>query len=172
MRYSVALVLSLCVSSAALAQPQSAAEFFRADATLMAEYKKSKRVKSHRKCRKRRACMRVGLRLHRCTPAVLRNFVQKHRLKIVSHYRRGARIAGSRRRSLHSYCDGTRGAVDVRARRGIVRLARAKGFGVGTYSGRMHHIHLSVGGHETRFHKHVPRYKRYARRGSWRKSYR
>lgn len=160
MRYSVAMLLSLCVSSA-LAQHQSAAEFFRDDATLMAGKINPTNTKQRRKCRKRIACMRKTVRLHRCTPTALRKFIEKYRLTVVSHYRRGARIAGSRRRSLHSYCDGKRGAVDVRARRGIIRLARSKGFGVGTYSGRMHHIHLSVGGHETRFHKHVPLRRRY-----------
>lgn len=93
-----------------------------------------------------------------CTPVPLRTFVATWGLRIISGHRPGAVVAGSRRRSLHSYCDGQRGAVDVRgAGRGVISAAIALGFGIGTYSGRKNHIHLSIGGNEGRFHKHVRR---------------
>lgn len=89
-----------------------------------------------------------------CTPPALREFVRYHKLTVVSSYRRGARIRGKRRASLHSYCDKRRGAVDVKWKRGIIRAALSKGFGVITYARCTHHwhIHLSVGGNEHRHH--------------------
>jgi hypothetical protein len=101
-----------------------------------------------------------------CTPSPLRQFVAQHKLKVISAYRRGARIAGTRHRSLHSFCDGRRGAVDVRWKRGIVGKARRKGFGVGTYSRCTghNHIHISYGGWETSFHKGCKRNRRKVRR--------
>lgn len=96
-----------------------------------------------------------GLRLTRCTPPVLRAFVRQHGLTVISAYRRGARVRGTGRRSLHSYCSRHKGAIDVRWKRGIVRAALRRGLAVGTYSGCMRHVHISVGGREGRFHKRV-----------------
>jgi uncharacterized protein YcbK (DUF882 family) len=106
--------------------------------------------------------------IHKCTPTKLANFARKHRLKIISSYRPGAFIAGTRRRSLHSFCDGRRGALDVKTRQPakVIREARSLGIGVGTYSRctGFSHIHLSVGGTETRFYKGCKKRKRFKRR--------
>lgn len=67
-------------------------------------------------------------------------FAQQHKLKVISGYRPGARIAGTRRVSLHA----KRRAIDVRGcRSACIRAARARGFGIGIYRGR--HVHLSIG---------------------------
>lgn len=106
--------------------------------------------------------------IHKCTPTKLATFARRHRLKIISSYRHGALIAGTRSRSLHSYCDGIRGALDVKTRTPakVIREARALGIGVGTYARctGFSHIHLSVGGTETRFYKGCKKRKRFKRR--------
>jgi len=105
----------------------------------------------------------------RCMGAasVLCSFAKAHRLKVISGYRKGARIAGTRRRSLHA----SGRAIDVYGCGSrCIRAARAKGFGLGFYRGAMHHVHISIGGPEAgrTFVKFVPRGNkrkhRYARR--------
>jgi hypothetical protein len=94
----------------------------------------------------------------RCLPGVLKSRLDQIRAKfgqvrIVSTYRRGARIAGSGKRSFHASCR----AVDFVPPRGKYRqvanwLKQVHGGGVGTYSCGMHHIHLD-NGPRIRFHK-------------------
>lgn len=80
------------------------------------------------------------------------------RVSIVSTHRRGARIAGTGKKSYHASCR----AVDFHPPKGKYRAvvswlkANHKG-GVGTYSCGMHHIHLD-NGPKIRFHKCVNRY--------------
>tara|TARA_R110000822_G_scaffold78676_5_gene188440 strand:- start:273 stop:665 length:393 start_codon:yes stop_codon:yes gene_type:complete len=96
------------------------------------------------------------------------SFARAHGLKIISGYsgRERAVIRGTRRPSLHRYGR----AMDVRRRRGmgrIIRSARRRGFGIGIYSGCMHHVHISIGKPEAGrvFHRHVRCHRtRYARR--------
>lgn len=85
------------------------------------------------------------------------------RIKIISTYRRGARIAGSRRASYHRYCR----AVDFNPPRGkywqvakYLKRTWRKG-GIGTYSGRMNHIHIDNSGRLTRWHKGGKSRKKY-----------
>jgi len=87
----------------------------------------------------------------KCLPKVL-----KHRLaqvekrfghvRLISTYRRGARIAGTGRVSKHASCR----AIDFKVPRGKHRLAvkwlrKHHSGGVGTYSCAMHHIHIDNG---------------------------
>jgi uncharacterized protein YcbK (DUF882 family) len=67
-------------------------------------------------------------------------------VRIISTYRKGARIAGSGRRSYHASCR----AVDFHPPKGKYRavvsyLKRNFHGGVGTYRCRMHHIHIDNG---------------------------
>ncbi len=93
----------------------------------------------------------------RCLPASLKARLSQIRsrwgaVRVVSTHRRGARIAGSGRRSFHASCR----AVDFHPPRGKYRAvvawlkANHKG-GVGTYSCGMHHVHLD-NGPRIRFH--------------------
>jgi len=73
-------------------------------------------------------------------------------IRVISTFRRGARIAGSGRPSYHASCR----AVDFHPPRGQYRqvvawLKRTHGGGVGTYSCGMHHIHID-NGPRIRFH--------------------
>lgn len=74
-------------------------------------------------------------------------------LSIISTHRPGAVIAGTNRRSHHAHCN----AVDFVPKRNkqevINYLKQNWNGGVGTYSGRMNHIHID-GGRRVRFHKH------------------
>mgnify|MGYP001826985491 CR=1 FL=1 len=68
------------------------------------------------------------------------------RVRVISTFRRGARIAGSGRRSFHASCR----AVDFHPPRGKYRavltyLRRNFGGGIGTYRCRMRHIHIDNG---------------------------
>ena len=93
-----------------------------------------------------------------CLPGVLKHRLNQIRSKfggvrVISTYRRGARIAGSGRRSLHASCR----AVDFHPPRGKYRavanwLKRNHGGGVGTYSCGLYHIHID-NGPRVRFHK-------------------
>ena len=71
------------------------------------------------------------------------SFAKRHRLHVISGYRRNARIAGTRHRSNHA-----RGrAIDAHPPRGvsrkrIERAAHRAGFRVGWYCGRMRHLHI------------------------------
>lgn len=97
-----------------------------------------------------------------CLPGALTSRLNEIRRKfgpvrVVSTYRRGARIAGTGRRSLHASCR----AVDFTPPRGKYRqvaswLKQVHGGGVGTYSCGMHHIHIDTGP-RVRFHKCVSR---------------
>lgn len=74
-------------------------------------------------------------------------------VKIVSWFRRGARIAGSGRRSYHASCR----AVDFHPPPGKYNevaawLKKTHAGGVGTYSCGLHHIHLD-NGPRVHFHK-------------------
>lgn len=95
--------------------------------------------------------------------AIERNF---GRVRIISSFRRGARIAGTGKRSYHASCR----AVDFHPPRGRYRavlswLRRNHGGGLGTYSCGMHHIHIDSGP-RVRFHHCVSkrgRPRKYAR---------
>lgn len=93
-----------------------------------------------------------------CLPGVLKKRLGQIRKKfgkvrIVSTFRRGARIRGTGRPSYHASCR----AVDFHPPRGkykaVARWLKANhAGGVGTYSCRMHHIHID-NGPRVRFHK-------------------
>lgn len=93
-----------------------------------------------------------------CLPGVLKKRLGQIRkrfgkLRIVSTFRRGARIRGTGRPSYHASCR----AVDFHPPRGkykaVARWLKANhGGGVGTYSCRMRHIHID-NGPRVRFHK-------------------
>ncbi len=86
-----------------------------------------------------------------CLPGTLKRQVNKlesrfGRIRIISTFRRGARIAGSGRRSRHASC----AAIDFKAAKGqhsrVVRWLRSNHRGgLGTYSCAMHHIHIDNG---------------------------
>jgi Peptidase M15 len=92
-----------------------------------------------------------------CLPGVLKQRLSQIRQKfgpvrVISTFRRGARIAGSGRRSMHASCR----AVDFKPPRGkygqvVAWLKRNHGGGVGTYSCAMHHIHIDNGA-RVRYH--------------------
>lgn len=98
----------------------------------------------------------------RCLPGALKSRLNQirqkfGRVRVVSTYRRGARIAGTRKASYHASCR----AVDFMPPRGKYRqvarwLKSVHGGGVGTYSCGMHHIHIDSGP-RIRFHKCVGR---------------
>lgn len=86
-----------------------------------------------------------------CLPSSLKRKVNQlesrfGRIRIISTFRRGARIAGTGRVSKHASCR----AIDFKPARGqyrqVVRWLRAthRG-GLGTYSCAMHHIHIDNG---------------------------
>ena len=93
-----------------------------------------------------------------CLPGVLRRRLSQIRarfgsVKVISTFRRGARIAGTGRRSFHASCR----AVDFVPPRGKYRavanwLKQNHFGGVGTYSCGMYHIHID-NGPRVRFHK-------------------
>ena len=93
-----------------------------------------------------------------CLPGVLRKRLSQIRsrfgaVKVISTFRRGARIAGTGRRSFHASCR----AVDFVPPRGKYRavanwLKQNHFGGVGTYSCGMYHIHID-NGPRVRFHK-------------------
>ncbi|MEO1695295.1 MAG: D-Ala-D-Ala carboxypeptidase family metallohydrolase [Pseudomonadota bacterium] len=94
----------------------------------------------------------------KCLPGVLKKRLAQIRKKfgkvtVISTYRRGARIRGTGRPSYHASCR----AVDFNPPRGkyraVARWLKANhSGGVGTYSCRMHHIHID-NGPRVRFHK-------------------
>ncbi len=96
----------------------------------------------------------------KCLPGTLKSRLSQIRSKfgsvrIISTFRKGARIAGTGRPSLHASCR----AVDFHPPRGKYRqvaawLKKNHGGGVGTYSCGMRHIHLD-NGPRVRFHKCV-----------------
>ena len=124
-----------------------------------------------------------------CLPSSLKSKLAQIRSKfgsvrVISTYRRGARISGSGRRSYHASCR----AVDFYPPRGkyraVARWLRANhSGGVGTYSCGMSHIHIDNGprirfhkcaGKSIRRHRHAKRRhyrRRYARRAKLRGSY-
>jgi hypothetical protein len=98
----------------------------------------------------------------RCLPAALKSRLSQirskfGRVRVMSTYRGGARIAGTRKASYHASCR----AVDFMPPKGKYRqvaswLKSVHGGGVGTYSCGMHHIHID-NGPRIRFHKCVSR---------------
>lgn len=84
---------------------------------------------------------------------------------IVSTFRRGARIAGSGRASLHASCR----AVDFHPPKGkyktvLAYLQKTHSGGLGTYSCGMHHLHID-NGPKVRFHHCVSSSGRIAKAG-------
>lgn len=66
------------------------------------------------------------------------------RVQVVSAFRRGARIAGTRKRSKHASCQ----AVDFHVRgnrKGALAWLRRQRLEIITYGGAMHHIHIAPG---------------------------
>ena len=113
-----------------------------------------------------------------CLPGVLKRRLSQirstfGRVRVISSFRRGARIAGSGRRSYHASCR----AVDFVPPRGKYRavvawLKRNHFGGIGTYSCGLHHIHID-NGPRVRFHHCVNRKgrpTRYAKRRRSRKA--
>ena len=113
-----------------------------------------------------------------CLPSVLRTRLSQIRsrfgpVRIISTFRRGARIARTGRRSHHASCR----AVDFHPPRGQYRavvnwLKRNHSGGVGTYSCGMHHIHIDNGA-RVRYHHCVNRpgrSRRYAKRRRYRRA--
>ncbi|MFY0615550.1 MAG: hypothetical protein JXQ99_28740 [Hyphomicrobiaceae bacterium] len=86
-----------------------------------------------------------------CLPGKIKSMLSQlesrfGRVRVISTFRKGARIAGSGRRSFHASCR----AVDFHPPRGKYRavlsyLRRNFGGGIGTYRCRMHHIHIDSG---------------------------
>ena len=83
-----------------------------------------------------------------CLPAkikkVLKGLRRFGRVQIISTYRPGARIAGTRRRSKHASCR----AVDFHIRgnrRAALRWLRRQRLEIITYTCAMHHIHIAPG---------------------------
>lgn len=69
------------------------------------------------------------------------------RVLIISTYRRGAVIAGTRKRSKHARCQ----AVDFKVKgnqRAAVRWLQSQPLEVITYSGAMHHVHIAIGSYK------------------------
>lgn len=86
-----------------------------------------------------------------CLPGSIRSILSQiesrfGRVRVISTFRRGARIAGSGRRSYHASCR----AVDFHPPRGKYRAVLAYlrhnfGGGIGTYRCNMRHIHIDTG---------------------------
>lgn len=148
----VLLIFVFLIFSVGFGHAESAAEFFRKDQEIKHQ-QSTEEVKPQKKIRYR------NKRTTGCANPTLLKFVRRVGGRVVSAHRPGAYIKGTRRPSLHRYCSAKKGAIDFKPRRGTyrktVRMARSRGFGVGTYSGCMHHVHISIGGNETRFHKYV-----------------
>lgn len=87
-----------------------------------------------------------------CVPGELKRLINTisskfGRVTVISTHRKGARIKGSGKRSLHASCR----AVDFNPARGTYKqvlsyLKKNWRGGVGSYSGRHHHIHVDNGG--------------------------
>ena len=94
----------------------------------------------------------------KCLPGIIKQRMAQIRRKfgkitVVSTYRRGARIRGTGKPSYHASCR----ALDFIPPRGKYRavakwLKANHAGGVGTYSCKMHHIHID-NGPRVRFHK-------------------
>jgi uncharacterized protein YcbK (DUF882 family) len=92
----------------------------------------------------------------RCLPASIKARLAQIRkkfgpIRIISTYRRGARIAGTGRRSKHADCR----AVDfkVRNKMAVYRwLNKVHNGGLGVYHGRCSHIHID-NGHRARWNR-------------------
>ncbi len=93
----------------------------------------------------------------KCLPPSLKTMlttIEKRfgKVKVLSTYRKGARIAGTNRPSRHASCR----AVDFHPARGAYKavlsyLRKHHDGGLGTYSGRMRHLHIDDGP-RVRFH--------------------
>ena len=112
----------------------------------------------------------------KCLPASLKHRLHQMRkkfgrIRVISTYRPGARIAGSGRPSYHASCR----AVDFHPPRGKYRavvnwLRKVHKGGLGTYSCGMRHIHID-NGPKVRFHKCVNRYGTPLRKGKKKRYY-
>lgn len=112
----------------------------------------------------------------KCLPASLKKRLHQMRkkfgrIRVISTYRPGARIAGSGRPSYHASCR----AVDFHPPRGKYRavvnwLRKVHNGGLGTYSCGMHHIHID-NGPRVRFHKCVNRHGTPLRKGRKKRYY-
>ena len=87
-----------------------------------------------------------------CTPQHLQSALKQvetqcGEAKVVSGYRRGATIRGTRRASQHSFCNGTNGAIDAVFSNRACALAalRKTNYTVLTY-GSSSHIHIGTDG--------------------------
>lgn len=110
-----------------------------------------------------------------CLPGALKTRLSQIRarfgpVRVISTFRRGARVAGTGRRSLHASCR----AVDFYPPRGkyraVVAWLRRNHFGgIGTYSCAMHHIHIDNGPRRS-FHKCAKRRNRPSRYAKKRRS--
>lgn len=86
-----------------------------------------------------------------CLPGSVKSMLRQiesrfGRVRVISSFRKGARIAGSGRRSYHASCR----AVDFYPPKGkkaavIAYLKRNFNGGIGTYRCRMHHVHIDNG---------------------------
>ena len=86
-----------------------------------------------------------------CLPSTLKSTLHKlkrfGKVQVISTYRRGARIAGTRRLSKHARCR----AVDFHLRgnkRAAVRWLRRQRLEVITYGCAMSHIHIAIGSYK------------------------
>jgi uncharacterized protein YcbK (DUF882 family) len=87
-------------------------------------------------------------KIPKCIPYELKSQIRKVERKfgkvtIISTYRKGAKIRGTNRPSKHASCR----AIDFVPKKGTYRkvadwLKKNHKGGVGTYSGRFHHIHI------------------------------
>jgi len=81
-------------------------------------------------------------------------FATKNRLRVISGFRRNAKIAGTHKPSLHA----SGRAIDVYPPKGVSRKtiekrAHRAGFRVGWYCGRMHHLHIEIKGSARTWYK-------------------
>lgn len=145
MKKSILTAAAMCgffyVCNPAVAQ-ESAAEFFASDNARVTQFATVPRVNRSRN---------VASQNHRGVHPRLIAFANRFDCRIISGYRPGARIAGTRRLSNHAR--GT--AIDVRGcSSGAMSYARANGMGIGTYSRcTWHsHVHYSLSPRE-RYHR-------------------
>lgn len=88
----------------------------------------------------------------RCLPpnlkAALAHIAKTYgKVQVISAFRRGSIIAGSRNRSKHASCQ----AVDFHikgGRKAAIQWLRRQKLEVITYSGGMHHVHIAVGSYK------------------------
>lgn len=112
-----------------------------------------------------------------CLPGVLKTRLSQIRarfgsVRVISTFRRGARIAGSGRRSYHASCRAVDFLPPAGKYRAVVAWLKSNHFGgIGTYSCGMNHIHID-NGPSVRFHHCVNRRGRTTRYAQRRRTYR